>query len=278
MNTTPALAGPERVISADGTPIAYWRGGMGPALLLIHGAMSDHRRWRIAPLLHPHRTVYAMDRRGRGASGDAPTGHWSARSKTSCPSWPPWHNAQAARSTSSATRSADWSHCAPPRSAPTCDVWCSYEPESLPSWPTRVAAAHTVPRELSVALTWDPAQGHQITVPTLLILGADSRDFAKRGIRLVEGVLADSTGGRSRTASSTSPTGSSRRRSPGSSWTSSTTHEIHDPTTTPSPAADAGFDTRERHVMTRGSKRWAYPRGADSKAMQGHRPRTGLRS
>lgn len=63
----------ERVISADGTPIAYWRGGGGPPLLLVHGTTADHSRWvPLLPRLEPHFTVYMMDRRGRGDSGDGP--------------------------------------------------------------------------------------------------------------------------------------------------------------------------------------------------------------
>jgi pimeloyl-ACP methyl ester carboxylesterase len=45
--------------------------GSGPSLLLVHGVMSDHRRWRIIPLLEPSFTMHALDRRGRGESGDA---------------------------------------------------------------------------------------------------------------------------------------------------------------------------------------------------------------
>lgn len=62
----------EKTTSRDGTPIAWWRSGQGPALLLVHGTTADHTRWQsVLPLLEPHVTVYAMDRRGRGASGDA---------------------------------------------------------------------------------------------------------------------------------------------------------------------------------------------------------------
>jgi pimeloyl-ACP methyl ester carboxylesterase len=45
-------------------------------LLLVHGTTADHSRWTgVTPLLERHFTVYAMDRRGRGASGDtAPYG------------------------------------------------------------------------------------------------------------------------------------------------------------------------------------------------------------
>ena len=60
--------------SKDGTRIAYWRSGSGPALLLVHGTTADHSRWaRLLPDLERHFTVYAMDRRGRGESGDAPS-------------------------------------------------------------------------------------------------------------------------------------------------------------------------------------------------------------
>jgi pimeloyl-ACP methyl ester carboxylesterase len=62
-----------RVASRDGTEIAYWTTGEGPPLVLVHGAVADHNRWRpLLPFLEPHATVHAMDRRGRGASGDGP--------------------------------------------------------------------------------------------------------------------------------------------------------------------------------------------------------------
>jgi pimeloyl-ACP methyl ester carboxylesterase len=62
-----------RVASRDGTEIAVWSSGQGPPLVLVHGAVADHTRWRpLLPYLEPHVTVHAMDRRGRGASGDTP--------------------------------------------------------------------------------------------------------------------------------------------------------------------------------------------------------------
>ena len=61
------------VISADGTPIALFSTGDGPPLILVHGATADHTTFRVVgPLLAPHFRVHAMDRRGRGDSGDAP--------------------------------------------------------------------------------------------------------------------------------------------------------------------------------------------------------------
>jgi pimeloyl-ACP methyl ester carboxylesterase len=43
-----------------------------PPLLLVHGATADHTTWRtVGPMFAASRRVFALDRRGRGASGDA---------------------------------------------------------------------------------------------------------------------------------------------------------------------------------------------------------------
>jgi pimeloyl-ACP methyl ester carboxylesterase len=65
----------QTVTSRDGTRIAFWRGGSGPPLLLVHGGTYDHTAaWRfVVPELERQFTVYAMDRRGRGGSSDSPT-------------------------------------------------------------------------------------------------------------------------------------------------------------------------------------------------------------
>ncbi len=61
----------EYVISNDGTRIAYARSGEGPPLVLIHGTGIDHSYWDpVAPELGRHFTLYSVDRRGRGHSGD----------------------------------------------------------------------------------------------------------------------------------------------------------------------------------------------------------------
>ncbi|MFD1512859.1 alpha/beta fold hydrolase [Halomarina rubra] len=65
----------ETVTSADGTTIAYERTGRGPPLVLVHGSAGDHTRWELFGVrerLAEEHTVYAVDRRGRGESGDAP--------------------------------------------------------------------------------------------------------------------------------------------------------------------------------------------------------------
>jgi pimeloyl-ACP methyl ester carboxylesterase len=61
----------DTVQSKDGTLIAYGRSGKGPPLVLVYGTTADHTRW--APVLQPLEqrfTVIAIDRRGRGGSGD----------------------------------------------------------------------------------------------------------------------------------------------------------------------------------------------------------------
>jgi pimeloyl-ACP methyl ester carboxylesterase len=61
----------DRVMSKDGTSIAYDRQGSGPAVILVGGAFVD--RSENAPLateLAKRFTVYNHDRRGRGQSGD----------------------------------------------------------------------------------------------------------------------------------------------------------------------------------------------------------------
>jgi pimeloyl-ACP methyl ester carboxylesterase len=60
-----------RVMSADGTAIAYERAGSGPAVVLVGGGATD--RSENAPLateLAERFTVFNYDRRGRGQSGD----------------------------------------------------------------------------------------------------------------------------------------------------------------------------------------------------------------
>jgi pimeloyl-ACP methyl ester carboxylesterase len=60
------------VISKDGTRIGVECAGSGPTLLFVHGGVGDRTRWTpMFPLLASKFTTCAMDRRGRGASGDS---------------------------------------------------------------------------------------------------------------------------------------------------------------------------------------------------------------
>ena len=59
------------VVGADGVGIGLLSAGSGPPLLLVHGGVGQIERWE--PLwdrLAARWSVTAMDRRGRGSSGD----------------------------------------------------------------------------------------------------------------------------------------------------------------------------------------------------------------
>ncbi len=68
------VPGPEVIVtSRDGTPIAVYSSGEGPPLVLVHGATADHTAFRVVgPRFARTFTVHAIDRRGRGGSGDGP--------------------------------------------------------------------------------------------------------------------------------------------------------------------------------------------------------------
>jgi len=63
---------PSRLVaSPDGADIAVFTTGHGLPLVLVHGASADHTTFRVVgPLFARRFAVHAIDRRGRGASGD----------------------------------------------------------------------------------------------------------------------------------------------------------------------------------------------------------------
>ena len=62
-------------VEVAGRSIAYERTGSGPPLVLVHGAVEDHRAWRFqVPDLARGATVVAWDQPGCGASDDADEG------------------------------------------------------------------------------------------------------------------------------------------------------------------------------------------------------------
>lgn len=64
----------KKILSKDGTPLAFDQSGTGPAVILVGGAFQyraiDVGTAKLAALLAPHFTVLHYDRRGRGDSGD----------------------------------------------------------------------------------------------------------------------------------------------------------------------------------------------------------------
>ncbi|MBV9231923.1 MAG: alpha/beta hydrolase [Chloroflexi bacterium] len=61
----------KKVLSKDGTPIAFDQSGEGPPIILVVGAFNTNSTGApLAAQLSKHFTVFNYDRRGRGESGD----------------------------------------------------------------------------------------------------------------------------------------------------------------------------------------------------------------
>jgi pimeloyl-ACP methyl ester carboxylesterase len=239
-----ATNNPTRVRSLDGTEIAYWTSGNGPPLVMVHGVTADHSRWTpLLSLLEPHATICAMDRRGRGASGDQPD-YLLARE---------FEDVAAVVSdvAQRAGQAVDlYGHsfgglCAFGAAALSSQVrrlvlyegWPSVDPRAhdlrpdleeqldallaqgdrdavvelifrelgglndeqiatyraLPAWGARIAAAHTVTREIHACRegAFDARQATKIRAPTLLVRGSESSDPAVADLDTIAAALPD---------------------------------------------------------------------------------------
>ena len=242
---TTQLAGPSaRVTSADGTEIGVFVSGVGRPLVAVHGTTSDHHSWRFAlPFLEPHLAVHAIDRRGRGASGDrdpysleaeaadlgavvdaaaaaygAPVdvvGHsyggnvaFEAASETAnirrlvlYEGWPPPNPAHRSFAPE-VMRTLDTLLACGERSrmletffreqVKMTDAEIA-ELEAAPTWPARLNAAGTVPREVRAFAerALDPAAAARITVPVLLLIGGESPAEIQADPEVVAAALPD---------------------------------------------------------------------------------------
>jgi pimeloyl-ACP methyl ester carboxylesterase len=229
----------QTVRSKDGTTIAYAKSGQGKPLVLVHGTTADHTRWApILPELEKHFTVYAVDRRGRGASGDAKDyaidrefddvaavvdsigepvsllGHsygalcsLEAATRTDkvaklvlyeppIPTGVPIYPAGSIDRLQTLLDAGD-------RAGVVSTFFTQVVrmpqrelelQQSLPNWPARVAAAHTIPRELRAdeAYRFDPQRVAGVHAPTLLLLGGDSPPFFHAAIDAVHAALPGS--------------------------------------------------------------------------------------
>jgi pimeloyl-ACP methyl ester carboxylesterase len=211
----------ETIRSKDGTPIAYWRSGVGTPLLLVHGTVGDHLTWApVLAALERHFSVYTMDRRGRGDSGDAQAyaleregediaavidaiggavdvvGHsfggtcileamrltahvrrlilYEPPLPLGLRYWPAEFSARMHALLDAGEREQalllffrDMVKM-PPHEVAAAQV--------LPTWPARVAAVHTIPRELQnlESYTFDAGRFGRMETPTVLFLGGES--------------------------------------------------------------------------------------------------------
>ena len=207
---------------------------------MVHGAAADHTRWApILPGLEEHFTVFAVDRRGRGQSGDAESyaiereyedvvavvhaiadpvnllGH----------SYGAVCSLEASLKMSNLRKlilyeppiSVDVKKNYPPDTVDRMNLYLKAgEPEktlliflreivgipqneidmlrSSSSWSSRVAAAHTIPREeASVdSYIFEPDRFSHMETPALLLLGSDSPSFFRAAIEVLKKSIRNS--------------------------------------------------------------------------------------
>lgn len=228
----------DTVQSHDGTLIAYERSGRGPPLVLVHGTTADHTRWApVLPGFERNFTVYAVDRRGRGQSGDSPAyaiereyediaavvssipgpvnllGHsygalicleaalrvtnlkrlvlYEPAISVETPIYPP-----GARDSIQALLDAGDREGALVMFFREVVLMPEDEVSALrdePAWPSRLQAAHTIPREFADGdYILDPARFRNLTIPILLMTGSESPPYLRRATRVVHAALPHS--------------------------------------------------------------------------------------
>lgn len=222
--------------SRDGTRLGCHVAGHGAPLVLVHGTTADHTRWNsLLSSLEQRFEVYALDRRGRGASGDADTYALEREIEDLTavvdtiggPVDLLGHSFGALVSLETAARTSRLRHLVlyeppiptemplvgPPLIArldalvaagereAAVETFLSEGPrlpardlaimKSLPAWGGRVAAAHTIPRELraSIEYQFDASRFAAVRVPTLLLLGGASPSPFRAALELVQDAI-----------------------------------------------------------------------------------------
>lgn len=236
---TRGMAAGHVVIASDGTPIGCTRSGSGPPLLFVHGTGAD--RWSvrfIEPLLADRFTVYSVDRRGRGLSGDS-DGEYRIEQEfddiaavidsLEKPAVVFGHSFGATVALGAAPLASNFRSLILYEPAPgipgDVDPTISSRLDALlaegrreelltafmlhvagvslddveeirtsPLWPSRVAAAHTIPREIRAEQSTipDPAVYGRLTPPVMLLTGSESPGWAKQGVTLVGSLFPNS--------------------------------------------------------------------------------------
>ena len=244
------------VTSKDGTAIALARSGEGPPLVLVHGTTADHTRWKpLLAALEARFTVHAMDRRGRGGSGDAADYAIEREFDDVAavidaigePVFLLGHSYGAVCSLEASLRTRNLRKLVlyeppirttgslyPPGTTERLQalldqgdrdgVVATFFAEvvrapdeelrmlrSLPNWPARVAAAHTIPREMRIndEYRFEATRFSAMPVPTLLLLGGSSPPMFKAAVEAVGAALPDARvavlPGQQHTAMNTAP-------------------------------------------------------------------------
>ena len=230
----------ETIISKDGTAIAYKRSGTGSPLVLVHGTSGSHARWSpILPMLEQHFTVYAIDRRGWGATQESQPYALELEFEDIATvvdtvgenvdlmghSFGALCSLEAARLISNIRKLILYE---PPLSLADVPIYPEGVIErlqtlsdaddkegivvtfmreivrmpaqelelfkSMPAFQSRVAAAHTLPRELRTHQNYQfqPERFKHLQIPTLVLLGGDSPAFFKAAIEAAHEALPNS--------------------------------------------------------------------------------------
>ncbi len=229
--------GMEHVRSRDGTSIGFAVTGSGPPLVLLHGATGAHWSFGLmAPHLEGRFTVCAVDRRGRGGSGD--TAEYSIEREFEDvaavvdalpePAGVFGHSYGATVALGAARLAQNLAKLvlyepSPGHSVVPDDAIRTLESlvaegaheqalietfrivglsdseieeiRAAPSWPERVAAAHTVPREIRAEAVYraDPDSLRGLRTPVLFLLGEESPDWARASTEELRAALPDAT-------------------------------------------------------------------------------------
>lgn len=230
----------QKVESEDGTTIVFDRTGTGPPLVLVHGTGGSSKRWvTTLPRFQQNFTVYAVDRRGRGDSGDSENYAIerefediaavvdSIRQPVSLlgHSFGGLCSLEASLLTNNIRKLVLYEAPIP---VPDVRIYDEALIESLqamvdrgdmegvlttflrevvrmpqheldllrsqPAWPARVAAAHTIPRELRAHqhYKFEPARFKHMGTQTLLLLGSESPRFLRAAVEVLKEVLPNS--------------------------------------------------------------------------------------
>jgi pimeloyl-ACP methyl ester carboxylesterase len=229
------------ITSKDGTSISFQKTGeAGAPVILVHGTGASSARWKpVLAGLSQGRQVYAMDRRGHGASGDS-TAYSLEREFEDIAalvdslgrpvdlighSFGGICSVEASLLTRNIRRLILYE---PPIPVPGFHIYSSGDlarleamaakndregilqaffrgyvrlPErefeilrAAPAWPSRIAAAHAIPRDLRAHenYVFRPERFREMKIPVLLMLGGASPDFFKAAIDVLHSALANS--------------------------------------------------------------------------------------
>ena len=230
----------DKITSKDGTPLACHRTGVGSPLVLVHGTGGSSARWTpILPAIEAQFSIYALDRRGRGGSGDAPNYSLEREFEDVAlvvdsiqppvdllgRSFGGMCALEAALLTSHVRKLILYEPPIPVEGVPIYPAGVIDRLEAMlaagdregvlstfvqevvrtpphefellrasPAWPARVAAAHTLPRELRAheRYRFNAERFRGLSTPTLLLLGGDSPAFFKAAIEVVSNTLPNS--------------------------------------------------------------------------------------